>query len=93
MVLWVYSAPGSKIISKGRTGPHEYIVLQHQSIPQINSTLECHAAANSNSPLHESVVANIAVIANDGSLKNMGKSPDTGSSPYDRAIFYDDFRM
>src|ERR1700678_2522117 len=64
------------IVCEGRIWSYEHVILEHDSIPELDSALDGHSIADDHVTLDKNAVADIAVLADTRSLEHVGKGPD-----------------
>ena len=64
------------IVCEGRIRSYEHVILEHDSIPELDSALDGHSIADDHLALDKNAVADIAVLADTRSLEHVGKGPD-----------------
>src|SRR6185369_6390094 len=74
------SAARKEVIGERSAWAHENIILNNQTIPQINSAFQGHSVADPNSTLNKRMIADITVVADDSAFNEMSKGPDAGAS-------------
>jgi len=68
-------AAGPQVIGEGHAWPHKHVVLQHGTLPQINTAFDGDAVADFNAFFKKGVVAEVAIDADDRAVADMGKRP------------------
>jgi hypothetical protein len=66
------------VIGECGAGTDEHVILGHDAVPKIYSTLDGDAGAQSNRAFNESVVANVAVFSDHRTAHNVRKRPHAG---------------
>jgi hypothetical protein len=80
MLVEILLASRQRIVGESRVWTYEDIVLDSETVPQLNPGLDCDPISKNYIVLDEGVVANVAVNSNLSSFK------DVGEGPYARAV-------
>ncbi len=83
---------GSQVVGKCRVGTHENVVLEYDSIPDLDTVFDHHPIPNDRPLLDEALPAEIAVPPDNRPIHHVGQGPDPGSGSH-RIAFTEGLRM